>query len=113
MARVARGCRGDERERIKNLAFGVVPITLRKLAHGLGVTIQPVLVRQGIGLYVNQTQGLDESALAIGAVELFRLFDFSKSTRDVLWRKWRLPQLMEVSHRHTPVRRSAIGIFGC
>src|SRR5947208_16954534 len=98
MGRIARRRRGNERERIKNLALDVVPITSRKLAHGLRVTIQPFLVSQGIDVQINQTQSVDESALAIGAAELFGLFDFGKSTTDVLWRKRRLPQLMEISH---------------
>src|SRR6266540_617813 len=113
MARVTWRRRGDERKRIKNLALGVVSITYRKLAHGLRVAIQPFLVRQGIGVGVNQTQGLDESALAIGAAELFRLFDFGKPTSDVLRRNWWLPELMEISYGHTPVRHSATGIFSC
>ena len=71
------------------------------------------MIGQGIGLCVNQTQGVDKSALAIGAAEFFRLFDFRKSARDVLWRKRWLPQLMEISHGDAPVRRGAIGIFGC
>src|SRR5215472_8102233 len=113
MACIARRRRGDQRERTKNLAFGVVLITSRKLAHGLCVTVQPFLVRHGISVRVNQTDGVDESALAIRTVEPFRLFDFSKAASNVLRCNCWLPQLMEISHGDTPVRRSAIRVLGC
>src|SRR5206468_7489348 len=94
----------------RDMTLSNVVIAVGKLAYCSGETVSTVVVRQRIGVRVDETQCFNKFAFAVRSTKLSRAFNFFAPADHVPIRKRRRPKWMKIGHRDSPMRHRAFRV---